>query len=464
MAERYYPLDSSRMVTSPYGMRDGWMHWGTDFGREGGSAGMPVYAAQAGTVVQTGAASGYGGPSPAGWVRIDHSDEQGGGQTVYGHVVAEVSPGDVVQAGQRIAHINPNSATNGGVAPHLHFEVYPWVFSRGAAIDAEPWLAGALEPGGGSAPTTPPPPSGEVIFGVDVSRYQNGFSLAAAKNEGMQFVIISTGDGDISDPVYQSHFEDAQAAGMPISAYHFLRRENMGSTIAQQVSASLRAMGDKRAPVWLDCENESGLSLWEIQEAKRLFEEAGVRVLGIYATASWWESKVDGGEPPTQPLGAVWVAHYGQDLKGPPGALYDQRDKSVWGYPLGDQTPVIWQFGQRGVVNGYEVDVNAFRGSVEQLQALFYSGTVPQGGNTMSLFGHEQVAALNDAKIAAQEANQKLDRLISLMEYVAGQLGPWPQLGQNSKGENLTLVDGVAAARRDIANIQQQIQIILKGK
>ena len=50
------------------------------------------------------------------------------------------------------------------------------------------------------------------------------------------------------------------------------------------------------------------------------------------------------------------------------------------------------------------------------------------------------------------------------MEYVAGQLGPWPQLGQNSKGENLTLVDGVAAARRDIANIQQQIQIILKGK
>ena len=82
----------------------------------------------------------------------------------------------------------------------------------------------------------------------------------------------------------------------------------------------------------------------------------------------------------------------------------------------------------------------------------------------MSLFGHEQVAALNDAKVAAQEANRKLDHLIELMEYVAGQLGPWPQLGQNSKGENLTLVDGVAAARRDIANIQQQIQIILKGK
>ena len=81
----------------------------------------------------------------------------------------------------------------------------------------------------------------------------------------------------------------------------------------------------------------------------------------------------------------------------------------------------------------------------------------------MSLFGHEQVAALNDAKVAAQETNKKLDRLIQQVEYISGQLGPWPQLGQNSKGENLTLVDGVAAARRDIANIQQQIQT-MKGK
>ena len=304
-----------------------------------------------------------------------------------------------------------------------------------------------------------------TIFGVDVSEHQDGMSLVQAKNEGIDFCIVRTTDGTYKDHCYRSHVDDARQAGMVLAAYHYLRNPSEGTSIRQQVDASLEVMGgDHRLPMWLDCETDAGLHPDHIRECKRLFEEAGVRVLGIYATASWWESKVDGGEPPTQPLGAVWVAHYGQDLKGPPGALYAQRDKSVWGYPLGDQTPVIWQFGQRGVVNGYEVDVNAFRGSVEQLRALFYSGTVPQGGNTMSLFGHEQVAALNDAKIAAQEANRKLDRLTELMEYVAGQLGPWPQLGQNSKGENLTLVDGVAAARRDIANIQQQIQIILKGK
>lgn len=31
-----------------------------------------------------------------------------------------------------------------------------------------------------------------------------------------------------------------------------------------------------------------------------------------------------------------------------------------------------------------------------------------------------------------------------LLEYIAAQLGPWPQLGQNAKGQNLTLVDWAA--------------------
>ena len=107
---------------------------------------------------------------------------------------------------------------------------------------------------------------------------------------------------------------------------------------------------------------------------------------------------------------------------------------------------------------------NLFYYRIGEYKAAPANPNIQIKGGSVSLFGHEQVAALNDAKVAAQETNKKLDRLIQQVEYISGQLGPWPQLGQNSKGENLTLVDGVAAARRDIANIQQQIQIILKGK
>lgn len=423
MAKRCWPFGEGRQVYSGFGYRTGdyaGMHYGVDFGREGGSGGSPIYAAQAGTVVQTGAASGFGGPSPAGWIRVDHSDEEGGGQTIYGHVVSEVSTGDHVEAGQRIGHVNPDSGTNGGVAPHLHFEVYPVGYSPGNQVDPLPWLSGAEEPGGATAAYTP---ANDVVFGVDVSRYQDGYSLGAAKTAGVEFVIIATGDGDISDPIYQSHYADAQANGLVISAYHFLRAEREGSTIEQQVQASLQSMGGSQAPMWLDCETPGGMPLHEIQRAKQLFEQNGVRVLGVYCTASWWEN-MPGGEPDTAPLGAVWVANYGQDNAAPLHSLYGQVDKRVWDYPVGNQKPLLWQFGQRGIVAGKLVDVNAYRGTINQLRA-WWEGGQPQEGN-MELQG-VSAAALNDAKIAAQEtlAEVKLkrpSRINPAREFTAGEL------------------------------------------
>lgn len=38
----------------------------------------------------------------------------------------------------------------------------------------------------------------------------------------------------------------------------------------------------------------------------------------------------------------------------------------------------------------------------------------------------------------------------------AGEYPGWPQLGKNSKGENLTLVDAVAALRRDLDNMRKE--------
>ena len=34
----------------------------------------------------------------------------------------------------------------------------------------------------------------------------------------------------------------------------------------------------------------------------------------------------------------------------------------------------------------------------------------------------------------------------------------WPQLGQNERGQNLTLVDAVAAIRQDIARIEKKLE------
>lgn len=161
----FYPLGAGRIVTSVFGDTAGRNrpHGGVDFGRAGGSGGMAVYAIQAGTVIYAGAADGYGGPDPAGWVVIDSRDDQGGGCLEYGHIIREVATGDQVQAGQRIGRINPDSRTNAGVAPHLHVTDWPRTYGDGTRQNVMARLSGGREPEAG--PITVPTPPQETTVG-----------------------------------------------------------------------------------------------------------------------------------------------------------------------------------------------------------------------------------------------------------------------------------------------------------
>lgn len=171
---RFWPLAAGRIITSPFGPRSGGMHTGVDFGWPGGSAGQPVYAIQAGTVIFAGAAQGYGGPDPAGWLVIDSTDAEGGGCLEYGHIIREVALGARVAAGQRIGRINPDSGTNGGVAPHLHVSDMPYAYNPATKQDVMPRLAGAREPG------QPPPKETTVpalpAFDYGITKVMHGFN------------------------------------------------------------------------------------------------------------------------------------------------------------------------------------------------------------------------------------------------------------------------------------------------
>ena len=358
------------------------MHYGTDFGTGGGSGGKPVYAAQSGTVVYAGAASGFGGPSPAGWVVVDHPTAAGSGTTVYGHVIAEVSVGAKVKAGDRIARINPSSASNGGVAPHLHFEVHPTVWRAGSQIDPVKWLGNAPSPGG-RAPSTPSKPStsSPTLFGVDVSVHQNGLSLKRAKAEGFEYAILRTSDGTFRDKCYLSHLDDAESAGMVTMSYMYLRNPSEGTTVAQQVEASLAVMGNRRRPIWIDCETPAGLHVSHIREAQARFKAAGLRVLGVYSYVPYWENRIAPSEPELSggELGELWVAAYGANNRGYASAIYGGNNHKQWNYPLGNRKPILWQFSSNAIVAGWPsgVDVNAFRGTRAQLVELVEGKATP---------------------------------------------------------------------------------------
>lgn len=470
------PVPKGFYVTSGFGPRAGGYHWGTDYGVEGGSGGKPVYAVKDGTVTRAGAASGFGR-----WVTIDHPASIGGGETVYGHIIPEVSAGRQVREGQRIARIDPDSRTNGGVAPHLHLEWhrYSWSPPGPDRLNPEHMLKGARWVGD-TAPA--PTPRGSEIFGVDVSEHQDGMSLKQAKREGISFAILRLCDGTYADRTFHSHLEDAESAGLLVSAYWYLRAPSEGTTIAQQVDVIDRQMGGRRdLSVWIDVESVdredrkllTGQDVWA---AKRELEARGYTVAGIYSGAWYWEH-MPGGEPAMQGLGSLWVSHYGKrNAYGNYRTIYANEGGSShpgWSYPLGDKLPSILQYGSNGLVAGRYVDVNAFRGTREELARIFNPNHAKEEltvADVQRIIDHintktDEIKRYIDVRVTSpigsdvKDIRQQLtggrDKIVhedGTVDLPASYPG-WEQLGKNQDGQNLTVTDGIAALRHDVAEL-----------
>lgn len=294
-----------------------------------------------------------------------------------------------------------------------------------------------------------------TIFGVDVSEFQDGMSLAQAKSEGIAFAIIRLCDGTYRDRVFASHLADAEAAGLAVSTYFYLRAPSEGSTIAQQVDVIDSQMGSRRdLGVWIDVESisRSGAKLLtgaDVWEAKRELERRGYHVPGVYSGPWYWEQMI-GGEPSMDGLGALWMSSYGTNPRTPYRDAYPGDDSGRWAYPLGNRKPDILQYGSEGLVCGRAVDVNAYRGSLDELRAIFYrdSGAAAPAGQEVPTMSTEQM-------------------IREIWEQLRGPGGRgWPQLGQDAQGRDLTPVDALAAIRiqlADLAREQQEIKALLKG-
>ena len=415
------PVDKGFYITSGFGPRSGGYHWGTDFGRGGGSGGHPVYAVKSGTVTRAGAASGFGR-----WVTIDHPASNGGGETVYGHIIPEVSAGQHVNEGQRIGRIDPNSNTNGGVAPHLHFEWHKFSWSPPGPnrLNPETMLRGAKWPGD-TTPAPKPTAKGE-IFGVDVSEHQDGMSLKQARDQGISFAILRLCDGTYRDRTFNSHLKDAESAGLLVSTYWYLRAPSEGTTISQQVDVIDQQMKGRRdLSVWIDVESVSGsrklLTGADVHAAKRELEKRGYTVAGIYSGAWYWE-KMPGGEPSMDGLGSLWVSHYGQrNAYGNYRTIYKNEggaNHPGWRYPLGDKLPDILQYGSNGLVAGKYVDVNAFKGTRAELAQVFGydpkpTHSTPQPDFLEELMSNQVKSYVNESKsFAAPVALSLIDRQV----------------------------------------------------
>ena len=298
-------------VSSGYGPRWGTFHAGLDFAAP---IGTPIYAAADGVVVEGRErynVSGFGS-----WIWLDCQDSVGK-DFIYGHVKHDgimVKAGDRVRAGQQIGVVGNEGQSTG---PHLHFEVWGAPGRLGGAHqDPAPYLAGAAQPGESVA--RPVGKQGGTIHGVDVSEHQDGMSLKQAAREGIDFAIVRTTDGTHRDRCYRSHLDDAEAAGLVTAAYHFLRNPSEGTTVAQQVQASLEVMGDKKRPVWIDVETPAGLHVDISASASASLRSAAcalsVRIptsrIGKGVSAHTSQTRTSLGRSGWQPTGRILMARH----------------------------------------------------------------------------------------------------------------------------------------------------------
>lgn len=307
------------------------------------------------------------------------------------------------------------------------------------------------------------------MFGIDISEWQNGLSLARAKAEGIEFVIIRTNDGTHRDLIFNSHLQDAEANGLLIAAYWFVRNPSEGSSFAQQVDVIDAQMAGRRdIPIWLDIETPAGFTGSLVHQAKAELQRRGYRCPGIYTYVPYWESMA-GGEPSLNGLGSLWVAAYGANRHGSPAALYPGDGHAQWRYPLGDKLPDIWQYGSNAAVAGFpSVDINYFRGTRDQLKALFYGGQTPaqqthsttQEEETM----FEKIKQFITAFVGPIGSDTKDIRQQLTGGRDIGQYPGWPQLGTDAQGRNLTMVDAIAALRHDVATLDRKLTTLTEGK
>lgn len=218
-----------------------------------------------------------------------------------------------------------------------------------------------------------------ITFGLDISHHQDlSLDLARARRDGCEFVFIkATEGGGLVDGEFTANLVEAQAAGLLVAAYVFVRAN--ATPAAHVVQASKVVPYD--VPIVLDVETAADGTKPTLQHARAVldaFRAAGRPPVLSYVPLWYWRDVW--GSPSLAGWPPLWSSRYPDMLVGLLADEWaDVPDKYWNGY--GGLPVAVLQFTSSARVAGYApLDANAFRGSREQLAALLgYSNPVVNG-------------------------------------------------------------------------------------
>lgn len=250
-----------------------------------------------------------------------------------------------------------------------------------------------------------------AIHYPDVSNYNPGFdagpypALVAKATEGTTF----------TDKLYAGF--KAQAVGKPFAAYHWLNTADLQA----QAEHAHSVIGS--TPVMWDCE-AAGATVPRILDITSRYRALGGVATLVYLPHWFWQNL---GSPDLRPLAAA-----GLSLVSSNYTTYSDTGPG-WN-PYGGVTPAIWQY------TSTPVDMNAFKGTVAELAALF-AGTHAGGDDV----------ALSDADAQA---------LIYRVHAITNDL---PEVAAGVPGEENKLHDRLNAIDAQLAQIKAAIAAIKPG-
>ena len=195
-------------------------------------------------------------------------------------------------------------------------------------------------------------------FGIDVSEFQDDIDWEKVKNDGVEFVFIRIGRRGATsgmlydDPKFEANYSGARQYGIPVGVYFFSQAVSEAEAL-EEAKWVLEKLKGKQLdlPVVYDCEEvffEDEKSRLEDVDRKQLTDNAlaflneisqnGYDTM-IYIYQYWADERVEMDRLTDYP---IWYAQY--DVK----------------QPLSDHPFVIWQYSNKGTVNGIRepVDMN----------------------------------------------------------------------------------------------------------
>src|SRR5512139_1610283 len=224
-----------------------------------------------------------------------------------------------------------------------------------------------------------------MLYGVDVhARYQSGLDIARLKSEGYSFLVTKASEGTSIPSVegftsaqfkarYLSWLDTTRAQGMIPGLYHWLRAGRGAEQARFFYGLVVEAGGPQGMLIQLDCEDDAGYAdvvAWR-DEWNRL---TGGHPFLLYTGGWWWRPRGWDGLAITPYL---WDSHYltaDADTIPDDHAAFAARIPPDWWTPGYGNWPgaTILQFTSRrdaGLL-GNNIDLNVFRGTVEQLKAM----------------------------------------------------------------------------------------------